>query len=58
MEENVNKAIKYMIIASFLFALMGVAAKELSDKLSTIEIVFFRNVLEYFLYYFLYTKVR
>jgi uncharacterized membrane protein len=33
-----------MIIASFLFALMGVAAKELSDKLSTIEIVFFRNV--------------
>ena len=44
MEENVNKAIKYMIIASFLFALMGVAAKELSDKLSTIEIVFFRNV--------------
>ena len=44
MEENVNKAIKYMLIASFLFALMGVAAKELSDKLSTIEIVFFRNV--------------
>ena len=44
MEENVNKAIKYMLIASFLFALMGVTAKELSDNLSTIEVVFFRNV--------------
>ncbi|RXI28640.1 DMT family transporter [Aliarcobacter trophiarum] len=44
MEENVNKAIKYMLLASFLFALMGVSAKELSDNLSTIEVVFFRNV--------------
>ena len=44
MEENVNKAIKYMLIASFLFALMGVTAKELSDNLSTIEVVFFRNI--------------
>ncbi len=44
MEENVNKGIKYMLIASFLFALMGVAAKELSNTLSSIEVVFFRNV--------------
>lgn len=44
MEENVNKGIKYMLIASFLFALMGVAAKELSSALSSIEVVFFRNV--------------
>lgn len=44
MEENVNKGIKYMLIASFLFALMGVTAKELSSTLSSIEIVFFRNV--------------
>ncbi len=38
-----------MLIASFLFALMGVAAKELSDNLSTIEIVFFRNVFGVFI---------
>ncbi|QKF72638.1 EamA/RhaT family transporter, type 1 [Aliarcobacter faecis] len=44
MEENVNKGIKYMLIASFLFALMGITAKELSSTLSSIEIVFFRNV--------------
>lgn len=44
MEDNVNKGIKYMLFASFLFALMGVAAKELSSSLSSIEIVFFRNV--------------
>ena len=44
MEENINKGIKYMLIASFLFALMGVAAKELSSTLSSIEVVFFRNV--------------
>lgn len=44
MEENVNKGIKYMLIASFLFALMGITAKELSENLSTIEVVFFRNI--------------
>ena len=44
MEENVNKGIKYMLIASFLFALMGVAAKDLSDSMSTVEVVFFRNI--------------
>ncbi|WP_375231787.1 DMT family transporter [Arcobacter sp. CECT 9188] len=49
LEENVNKAIKYMLLASFLFALMGVTAKELSDSLSTIEVVFFRNVFGVFI---------
>ena len=49
MEENVNKAIKYMILASFLFALMGIMAKELSDNLTTIQIVFFRNVFGVFI---------
>lgn len=44
MEENVNKGIKYMLFASFMFALMGVVAKELSYNLSSIEVVFFRNV--------------
>ncbi|WP_418186080.1 DMT family transporter [Aliarcobacter vitoriensis] len=49
LEENVNKAIKYMLIASFLFALMGVTAKELSGNLAPIEVVFFRNVFGVFI---------
>ncbi|MBD3830985.1 MAG: EamA family transporter, partial [Arcobacter sp.] len=35
MEEQVNKGIKYMLFASFLFALMGAVAKELSDSMSS-----------------------
>ncbi|OCL81801.1 DMT family transporter [Arcobacter porcinus] len=52
MEENVKKGVQYMLIASFLFALMGITAKELSDHLSTIEIVFFRNVFGVFIILF------
>lgn len=44
MEDQVNKGIRYMLFASLLFALMGAAAKELSDSMSSVEIVFFRNV--------------
>ncbi|MDD3008387.1 MAG: DMT family transporter [Arcobacter sp.] len=44
MEEQINKGIKYMLFASFLFALMGAVAKELSDSMSSVEVVFFRNV--------------
>lgn len=44
MEEQVNKGIKYMLLASLLFAFMGAAAKELSDSMSSVEVVFFRNV--------------
>ncbi len=43
-EENVKKGIQYMIIASLLFAFMGAAAKGLSNSMSSIEVVFFRNV--------------
>ena len=49
MEDQVNKGIKYMLFASFLFALMGAAAKELSDSMSSVEVVFFRNVFGVFL---------
>jgi len=49
LEENVNKAIKYMLLASFLFALMGVTAKALSSSLSAIEIVFLRNIFGVFI---------
>ncbi|MFY9090167.1 DMT family transporter [Arcobacter aquimarinus] len=44
MEDQVSKGIKYMLIASLLFAFMGAAAKELSDSMSSVEVVFFRNV--------------
>lgn len=44
MEDQVNKGIKYMLFASLLFALMGAVAKELSDSMSSVEVVFFRNV--------------
>ena len=44
MEDQVNKGIRYMLFASLLFALMGAAAKELSDSMSSVEVVFFRNV--------------
>ena len=44
MENQVNKGIQYMLLASLLFAFMGVAAKELTDSMSSVEVVFFRNV--------------
>ena len=44
MEDQINKGIKYMLFASLLFAFMGAAAKELSDSMSSVEVVFFRNV--------------
>jgi len=44
LEDNVSKGVKYMLFASLLFAFMGVAAKELSDNLNSIEVVFFRNI--------------
>ncbi|MBU0924831.1 DMT family transporter [bacterium] len=44
MENQVNKGIQYMLFASLLFAFMGAAAKELSDSMSSVEVVFFRNI--------------
>ena len=44
MENQVNKGIQYMLLASLLFAFIGVAAKELTDSMSSVEVVFFRNV--------------
>lgn len=42
--ENIKLATKYMLFASLLFALTGGFAKELSNYMSSIEVVFFRNV--------------
>lgn len=43
-QNNTNLAIKYMLISSFLFAFTGGFAKELSLYMSSIEVVFFRNL--------------
>jgi len=44
MTDNVTLGIKYMLFASFCFACMGAFAKQLSGSMSSIEVVFFRNV--------------
>lgn len=44
MNDNVSQGIKYMLFASLLFAFMGAFAKQLSDSMSSLEVVFFRNV--------------
>lgn len=44
MNETQKDGIKYMLIASLLFAFMGAFAKILSQNLPSIEIVFFRNI--------------
>ena len=49
MEESVRKVIKYMLIASFLFAVAAAFAKHLSSSMSSVEIVFFRNVFGVFI---------
>ena len=41
---NLNKGVKYMLIASFTFAIMGAFAKLASESMSSLEVVFFRNV--------------
>lgn len=42
--ENTKLAIKYMLISSFLFSFTGGFAKELSTYMSSLEVVFFRNI--------------
>lgn len=49
MENQVSQGVKYMLFASLLFAFMGAAAKELSSSMSSVEVVFFRNVSGVFL---------
>ncbi|MBT5934109.1 DMT family transporter [Sulfurimonas sp.] len=42
--KNLNKGVKYMLIASFTFAIMGAFAKLASVSMSSLEVVFFRNI--------------
>lgn len=44
MTNDVSLGIKYMLFASFCFACMGAFAKQLSGSMSSIEVVFFRNI--------------
>lgn len=42
--KNINTGVKYMLIASFSFAIMGAFAKLASQHMSSLEVVFFRNI--------------
>lgn len=42
--KELNSGVKYMLMASFLFALMGAFAKLASESMSSLEVVFFRNI--------------
>jgi drug/metabolite transporter (DMT)-like permease len=44
MNDNIKLAIKYMVFASLLFAFTGAFAKILSEYMSSLEVVFFRNI--------------
>ena len=41
---ELNSGVKYMLFASFLFAIMGAFAKLASEHMSSLEVVFFRNI--------------
>lgn len=51
-----DKGILYMLFASFLFAVMGGFAKQLSSSMSSLEVVFFRNIFGVFLIGFMVFK--
>ena len=42
--KELNNGVKYMLFASFLFAIMGAFAKLSSEHMSSLEVVFFRNL--------------
>ncbi|PLY12237.1 MAG: EamA family transporter [Sulfurimonas sp.] len=42
--KELNSGVKYMLLASFLFAIMGAFVKLASESISSLEIVFFRNI--------------
>lgn len=44
-DNSLNRGIIYMLFASLMFAVMGAAAKLLSNSLNSVEIVFFRNLI-------------
>jgi len=47
--KELNSGVKYMLLASFTFAIMGAFAKLSSQSMSSLEVVFFRNIAGVFL---------
>jgi len=46
---ELNSGVKYMLFASFTFAIMGAFAKLASENMSSLEVVFFRNLFGVFI---------
>ncbi|NCO00863.1 MAG: DMT family transporter [Epsilonproteobacteria bacterium] len=44
MIKELNSGVKYMLLASLMFAFMGAFAKLASEHMSSLEVVFFRNI--------------
>ena len=44
MIKELNNGVKYMLLASLMFAFMGAFAKLASEHMSSLEVVFFRNI--------------
>ena len=42
--KELNNGVKYMLAASFMFAIMGAFAKLASESMPSLEVVFFRNI--------------
>jgi len=42
--KELNSGVKYMLLASFTFAIMGAFAKLASESMPSLEVVFFRNI--------------
>lgn len=42
--KQLNSGVKYMLLASLIFAIMGAFAKLASESMSSLEVVFFRNI--------------
>ena len=42
--KELNAGVKYMLVASFTFAIMGAFAKLASQHMPSLEVVFFRNI--------------
>jgi drug/metabolite transporter (DMT)-like permease len=56
--KELNLGIKYMLFASFLFAIMGAFAKLAAEHMSSLEVVFFRNLFGVFIIGYTIFKTR
>ncbi|MDQ7042376.1 MAG: EamA family transporter, partial [Sulfurimonas sp.] len=47
--KNIDRGVAYMLLGALISALNGALAKVLSEEMSALEIVFFRNIMGVFL---------